>query len=68
MFKRCKKFTGKGLENWNITNIKTMSFMFYDCIKFNCDLSMWDIGKVYRRFGTFHNCTSLKNKPIWYQE
>ena len=70
MFKRCKNFTGKGLENWNVTNIKTMDFMFYDCIKFNCDLSSWNVSKVNVEdmSDMFYNCNSLINKPNWYKK
>ena len=42
--------------------------MFYDCMKFDCDLSNWDISNVENMFFVFYNCTSLKNKPKWYKE
>ena len=44
--------------------------MFYDCIKFNCDLSSWDVSKVNVEdmCDMFYNCDSLKNKPTWYKK
>ena len=71
LFKFCKDYINTknfDVSEWNVSNVKNMKEMFLICRNFNCDLSSWDISKVYRRVGTFHNCTSLKNKPIWYQE
>ena len=31
MFCNCKKFEGKGLEKWNVSNVKFMQGMFDDC-------------------------------------
>ena len=31
MFYNCKSFEGKGLENWDISNVKSMNYMFDDC-------------------------------------
>ena len=31
MFKKCESFKGKGLENWDISNVKSMNYMFDDC-------------------------------------
>ena len=51
----------------NVTNIKNMNFMFYDCKKLNCDLSNWNVSKVEDTTVMFYNCNSLKNKPKWYK-
>ena len=29
----CEKFKGKGLENWNVTNVTNMRHMFDGCNK-----------------------------------
>ena len=34
-----------GLENWDVSNVENMLDMFRDCIKFNCDLSKWNVSK-----------------------
>ena len=31
MFANCISFEGKGLENWNISNVKDMHYMFNGC-------------------------------------
>ena len=31
MFANFKRFEGKRLENWDISNVKNMQFMFYNC-------------------------------------
>ena len=31
LFYRCYEFKGKGLENWNVTNLKSMKQIFYNC-------------------------------------
>ena len=31
---------------WNVSNVRSMAGMFYNCKNFNCDLSGWDIGNV----------------------
>ena len=31
MFKDCKNFEGKGLENWNVSNVKYIKEMFDGC-------------------------------------
>ena len=42
--------------------------MFYDCIKFDCDLSNWDVNNVTNMRWMFYNCNSFKNIPSWYQK
>ena len=68
MFGGCHKFKGKGLENWNVGNVTNMSYMFYYCENFDCDLSDWNVNKVKNMNYAFDDCTSLKNKPSWYEE
>ena len=31
MFDNCKKFEGKGIDKWDVSNIKHMSFTFDGC-------------------------------------
>ena len=60
MFKGCKKFKGKGLENWNTSKVLYTNDMFHNCLIFNCDLSSWNISKVKYMDSIFTNCDSLK--------
>ena len=31
MIKKCKKFKDKGLENWNVSKVKDMNYIFDGC-------------------------------------
>ena len=66
MFQYCKQFTGKALENWNVSNVKYMDYMFSFCKQLDCDLSKWDVSNVKNMHNMFYNCNSLKNIPKWY--
>ena len=34
MFQNCENFEGKGLENWDVSNVKYMDKMFSYCVNF----------------------------------
>ena len=48
MFTACENFKGKGIENWDVSNVTDMRYMFYNCKNFNCDLSNWDMSNTLR--------------------
>ena len=56
MFDGCKKFEGKGLENWDVSNVEISSFMFLKCENLNCDLSKWDVRNIRRMSSMFSYC------------
>ena len=66
MFEGCENFTGKGLENWDVSNVLNMEYMFRVCKKLNCDLSNWNVSNVKNMYNMFYGCNSLKNTPSWY--
>ena len=35
-----------GLEDWDVSNVKNMPSIFWDCTHFNSDLSKWDVSNV----------------------
>ena len=43
-----------------------MECMFWDCKKFNSDLSNWDVSNVENMVEMFDGCKSLKQIPSWY--
>ena len=55
-----------GLEDWDVSNVRSMEFMFQDCENFNCDLSKWNVSIVKNMAGMFDDCKSLKQIPSWY--
>ena len=47
MFHRCLNLKIiKNIENWQLPNIKEVSYMFYKCAKLNVDLSNWDLTNI----------------------
>ena len=58
------------IDEWDVSNVKNMSYMFMGCSKLKCDLSGWDVSKV----GPLHThifrlATKMKPhlrpKPSW---
>ena len=51
MFYRCSNLKIiKNVENWQLPNIKDVSYMFCDCAKLDVDLSNWDLTNIKDRF------------------
>ena len=59
MFVGHKEFTGSGLENWDVSRVKDMAYMFFDCNTLNCNLSNWNISNVTDMNAMFYCCTSF---------
>ena len=55
-----------GLEDWDVSNVRSMEYMFSYCKKFNSDLSKWNVSSVEIMTGMFDECDSLKQVPSWY--
>ena len=34
------------IDQWDVSNVKTMRNMFWNCSNFNADLSKWDVRNV----------------------
>ena len=60
-FTYCTKFTGKGLDGWNINNGKltTLYYQFAGCSSFNQDLSGWDTSNITNMQHMFPGCYSF---------
>lgn len=46
---------------WDVSNVRDMTYMFYNCTNFNCDLSRWDVSNVTNMTSMFHNCYSFNS-------
>ena len=47
MFSSCSNLKIiKNIENWQLPNIKDVSYMFYKCAKLDVDLSNWDLTNI----------------------
>ena len=57
------KFEYIDISNWDVSNVKDMSFMFHKCkkLKFVGDLSNWNISKVKDMYEMFNKCYNLKS-------
>lgn len=47
------------ISEWDVSNVKNMSFMFMDCKNFNADISRWDVSKVTDMRFMFYRCTNF---------
>ena len=64
MFYRCSNLKIiKNIENWQLPNIKEVSYMFYYCAKLDVDLSNWDLTNIKKSFkiGIVGNSHITKN-------
>lgn len=52
MFHRCVKFN-QPLNNWNVSNVEDMEFMFCDCKRFNQSLNNWNVTNLHSARGMF---------------
>ena len=44
------------ISNWDVSNVKDMTGMFYCCYDFNCDLSNWNVSNVTDMYSMFTGC------------
>lgn len=55
------------LNNWNVSNVMIMNFMFYDALYFNQPLDNWDVSKVQYMEGMFENAREFdQSLDNWY--
>ena len=52
------KFKYIDISNWNVSNVKSMRYMFFKCKKLKSigDISEWDMSKVEDMLGMFYDC------------
>ena len=52
------------ISKWNVSNVKNMYGMFYECESFNQDISTWDVSNVKDYIYAFDSCPiDKKYKP-----
>ena len=52
------------VSEWNVSNVRTMAFMFANCKKFDCDLSDWNMSNVTHTNYMFDNCQNFTGKGL----
>ena len=50
-----------GLEDWDVSNVEDMHNMFWNCKKFNSDLSKWDVSRVKDMHNMFWDCETFNS-------
>ena len=55
----CKK--NYDISEWDVSNVKSMSWTFYGCRNFNCDLSNWKTPKLCNMRYTFWGCKTFNS-------
>lgn len=56
LFMNCLRYEGKGLENWDVSNIENITNMFKGCKVFKGDLSNWNTENLMYAEQTFEGC------------
>ena len=59
MFVNCKNFEGNGLKYWKTNNLINATGTFKECMKFNEDISGWDMSEVNSVTEMFYNCENF---------
>ena len=63
LFANSKREDFSGIENWNVSNVESMAFMFYNAINFNQLLNNWDVSRVIDMAFMFYNAINF-NQPL----
>ncbi|WP_109435850.1 BspA family leucine-rich repeat surface protein [Aquimarina sp. AU119] len=63
MFNDCNSFNATNLNDWDVSNVSRMDFMFAGATVFNGVIGNWDVNKVTNFLNMFSN-TSLFNQDI----
>ena len=63
LFRESSRKDFSGIETWNVSKVKDMSYMFYEAESFNHPLNDWDVSKVKDMSWMFASCPKF-NKPL----
>lgn len=63
LFCESKRKDFSGIENWDVSNVTDMSYMFRGCKDFNQPLNNWDVSSVTNMSRMFIGCKNF-NQPL----
>ena len=64
LFSEIQDFTNLAfIENWDVSNVTNMAYMFSDCSSFNLRLNNWNVKNVTNMEYMFSGCSSF-NQPL----
>ena len=49
----------EGIESWDVSHVRNMSFVFYKAVNFNQDISSWDVSSVENMRSMFQDAKSF---------
>ncbi|MCV3430447.1 DUF285 domain-containing protein [Campylobacter lari] len=61
VFYYSKRLDFLGIERWDVSNAKDMSYMFFNCTKFNHSLLHWKTSNATRMAHCFENCHAYEH-------
>ena len=53
-----------GIENWDVSNVTDMSYMFANCSSFDGDISKWNVANVKNMSAMFNGCKMFEGKGL----
>ena len=59
MFWGATRYTGKGLDKWNVSNVRGMRHTFHGCSSFNGRIDAWDVSGLLKADYMFMGCKRL---------
>lgn len=67
MFINCESITNiPNIENWDLSNMEDMAYMFYGAVSFNQNIGMWDVSNLKDMAFMFGGATSFnQNIGMW---
>jgi Mycoplasma protein of unknown function, DUF285 len=60
MFARTDSFVGIGLQDWNVSNARDTSYMFYNATAFNADITAWNVSNTLSTKSMFQNAIQFQ--------
>ena len=64
LFYGATAFTGKGVSNFNVSNVEDLNGCFYEATKFDANLTLWDTSKVVDMSETFYGASSFQGVGV----
>ena len=64
LIKHNLRFVNFDISDWDVSKVKNMEYMFYDCKNFDCDLSKWDVSNVETMAEMFYYCKKFTGKGL----
>ena len=55
------------IQNWNVSNVTDMSYMFCNAYAFNQPLDSWNVSNVTNMMRIFNSASALSRRPSWYK-